>query len=199
MKTNNNSTVNVNNQVANYAQAHTGARSIKVATSTLNQARKALGGIAKEPIVIGKDENKKKVYSTTGAFMETVGCPYKGGQVTLASIKQAWADYLKDKDGNMLLCKNVVQRTKVGKQSYVLYRKEEDGKFKSVSIYQPAPVRENGWDPYRICEGLAQSKFIEETIAMCEKSKSAFEELNAIGGLFVHDELTGEYVAVTVK
>lgn len=199
MKTNNNSVVNVNNIVANYQQAHTGARSIKVATSTLNQARKALGGIAQEPIAIDRDENKKKVYTTVGSFMETVGCPYAGGQVTLASIKQAWADYLKDKDGAMLLCKNVVQRTKVGKTSYVLYRKDEDGKFKAVSIYQPAPVRDNGWDPYRIVEGLAQSHFIEETIAKCEASKAEFEKLNAEGGLYVHDELTEEYVTVTIK
>ena len=199
MKTNNETIVNVNNIVANYKQAHTGARSIKVATSTLNQARKALGGIATEPIAIDRDENKKKVYTTVGSFMETVGCPYAGGQVTLAAIKQAWADYLKDKDGAMLLCKNVVQRTKVGKTSYILYRKDEDGKMKTVSIYQPAPVRDNGWDPYRIVEGLAQSKFIAETIAKCEASKAEFEKLNAEGGLFVHDELTGEYVPVTIK
>ena len=199
MKTNNNSIVNVNNQVANYAQGHTAARSTKVATSSLNQAKKALGGIQNEPIVIGKDENKKKVYTTVGSFMETVGCPYSGGQVSLASIKQAWADYLKDENGSMLLCKNVVQRTKIGKQSYVLYRVDEEGKYKAVSIYQPSPVRDNGWDPYRICEGLAQSKFIDEVRATCEASQKAFDELNANNGLFVHDALTGEYVPVTVK
>ena len=199
MSKKNETIVNVNNQVANYDQAHTAARSTKVATSTMNQARKSFGGIQNEPITIGRDESKKKVYSTVGSFMETVGCPYVRGQVSLSAIKGAWADFLKDKDGHLLVCKNVVQRTKIGKQSYVLYRKGEDGKMKAASVYEPAPVRDNGWDPYRICEGLAQSKFIEETKASCEKSKKEFETLQANGELYVHDELTGEYVTVVLR
>ena len=198
-KNSNQVNVNVNNLVANYQQAHTSARSIKVAASTLNQARKALGGIANEAIVIGRNDKKEKIYTKVSTFMETVGCPYKGGQVPLSSIKNAWADYLKDKDGNLMVCKNVVQRTKIGKMSYTLYCKGEDDKFKAVTIYQPAPVRDNGWDPYKICEGLAQSKFIDEVSETCEKSKKDFDELNANGGLYVHDTITNEYVPVTVK
>lgn len=199
MKTTKNNAVNVNNQVANYAQAHTGARSIKVATSTLNQARKALGGISTEAIVIGKNDKREKVYTTVGSFMESVGCPYSEGQVSLASIRDAWAPYLKNEEGSMLICKNVVQRVKVGKSTYVLYRKDDKGAYKAVSIYMPAPVRDNGWDPYRICEGLAQSKFIDEVIATCEASKAEFDRLNAEGELFVHDALTDEYVPMKVK
>ena len=199
MSKKNESIVNVNNQVANYAQGHTAARSTKVATSSLNQAKKALGGIQNEPIVIGKDENKKKVYSTVGSFLQTCGCPYVNGQVPLSGIKSAWADFLKDKEGSLLICKNVVQRTKIGKQTYMLYRKDEEGKYKAVSIYQPSPVRDNGWDPYRICEGLAQSKFIDETIAACEASKLEFETLRENGGLYVHDSLTGEYLPISLR
>ena len=199
MSKKNETIVNVNNQVANYAQAHTGARSIKVATSTLNQARKALGGIQNEPIAFGRDENRKKVYTTVGSFMEVCGCPYVSGQVTLSAIRAAWAPYLMNSEGAMLVCKNVVQRTKVGKQTYVLYRRDEEGKYKAASIYQPAPVRENGWDPYRICEGLAQSKFIEETIAACEASKAEFERLRTAGELYVYDALTDNYVAIELR
>lgn len=200
MKTNNSiQSVNVNNVVANFEQGMTAARSTKYASASINQARKALGGIQNEAIVIGKNDEKKKIYTTIGSFLSSVGCPYSGGQVALSAIKAAVADYLKDKDGNMQICKNVVQRTKVGKSTYVLYRKDENGKFKSVSIYQPAPVRDNGWDPYKICVMLVQSKFIDDTIAMCEASKAEFDKLNAEGGLYVHDELTDEYVPVTIK
>lgn len=199
MSTNKNNAVNVNNFVNNYAQAHTGARSIKVAAGSINQARKALGGIGNEAIVIGKNEKKEKVYSTVSKFMEAVGIPYGNGQVSLASIKEAWADYLKDKDGNLLICRAVNQRVKIGKQNYILYRKDEEGKFRAASIYQPAPVGDHSWDPYRICEGLAQSKFIDEVQATCEASKAEFEQLKADGALYVHDALTDEYVSVKVK
>lgn len=195
----NNQTVNVNNIVANIEQGMTAARSTKVAASTINQARKALAGIQNEAIVIGKNDEKKKIYSTVGSLMETVGCPYTGGQITLAAIKAAVADYLRDKDGNMQVCKNVVQRTKIGKQSYVLYREDENGDYKTVSIYQPAPVRDNAWDPYKICVMLVQSHWLDETIAKCEASQAEFDELKKNGGLFVKDELTNSYVPVTVK
>lgn len=191
--------VNVNNQVANLEQGMTASRSTKNATSTLNQARKSLGGIQNEPITIGRDEQKKKVYSTVGSFMETMGCPYVNGQVTLAAIKAAVHDYLCGKEGELQVCKNVVQRTKVGKQSYVLYRKNEKGEFKAVTIYQPAPVREQGWSPYLICVLLAQSHFIEETIAACDASKAEFERLRDAGELYVHDELTDSYVSIALR
>ena len=191
--------VNVNNAVTNYAQAHAGARSIKVTCGSMNQARKALGGIGSEAIVIGKNDKKEKVYTTVSTFMETMGIPYANGQVQLAAIKAAWASYLKDEKGNLLICRNVNQRVKIGKQNYVLYRKDEEGKFKAASIYMPAPVGDNSWDPYRICEGLAQSKFIDEVKATCEASKAEFEQLKADGALYVHDALTDDYVPVKVK
>ena len=191
--------VNVNNIVANLEQGLIGARSTKQATSTLNQSRKALGGIQNEAIVIGKNDEKKKIYSTVGSLMATVGCPYSGGQVSLASIKAAVPDYLKDNEGRLSICKNVVQRVKVGKQTYALYRKDENGEFKSVSIYQPAPVRDNSWSPYLICVMLVQGHFLEETIARVDKSKADYEALKSAGNLYVHDNLTNEYVPVTVK
>lgn len=199
MKTKNNySEVNVN-MVANYAQAHTGAGSMRKVTGTLNQARKSLGGIGNEAIVIGRNEKKEKIYTTVAKFMESVEIPYGNGQVLLASIKKAWNHYLCDKEGNLMLCKKVIQRAKIGKQSYVLYRQDEDGEYKAVSIYQPAAVRDTGWTPYLICEGLAQSKFIDEVKATCEKSQADFDELKDNGGLYVHDSLTGEYVPYQEK
>ena len=191
--------VNVNNSVINYAQAHMGARSIKVKCGSMNQARKALGGIGNEPIVIGKNDKKEKIYTTVGAFMGVVGIPYSNGQVQLASIKAAWDAYLKDDKDNLLLCRNVNQRVKIGKQNYLLYRQDAEGKYKPASIYMPAPVGDNSWDPYRICEGLAQSKFIDEVKATCEASKAEFDELKANGALFVHDALIDKYVPVDVK
>ena len=188
--------VSVNNQVVNYQQAHAGARSIKVAAGTLNQARKSLGGIADEPIAIGRDSKRNKVYTTVGSFMASVGCPYEKGQVALSAIKSAWADYLKDSEGRMLLCRNVNQRIKIGKQNYLLYHADENGKMKPVSVYQPTPVRDNGWDPYRICEGLAQSKFIDETIVACTLSMGEFERMRQSHELFVLDSLTGDYIPV---
>ena len=124
MSKKNETIVNVNNQVTNLEQGMTGARSTKNVTSTLNQSRKSLSGIQNEPITIGRDAEKKRVYSTVGALMETCGCPYVNGQVPLSSIKAAVADYLRGKEGELQICKNVVQRAKVGKQNYVLYRKD---------------------------------------------------------------------------
>lgn len=199
MATKNETIVNVNNQVANLEQGMTASRSTKNATSTLNQSRKALGGIQNEPITIGRDEQKKKVYSTVGSFLGEMGCPYVNGQVSLAAIKAAVADYLRDKEGALQICKNVMQRTKIGKQTYLLYRKTENGEFKAVSVYQPAPVRDNGWSPYLICVMLAQSHFIGETKAACEASKAEFERLRDAGELYVHDDLTGNYVPVALR
>ena len=191
--------VNVNNVVANFEQGMTAARSTKQATGSINQARKGLGGIQSEAIVIGKNAEGKKIYSTVGSLLSTVGCPYSGGQVSLAAIKKACADYLKDSEGAMRICRNVVQRVKVGKTSYTLYRKDENGKFKSVTIYQPAKVNDHRWDSYKIVVMLVQSHWLDDTIAMCEKSKAEFENLKATNGLYVHDELTDEYVPYTVK
>lgn len=198
MKTNSNSTVNVN-MVANYAQAHTGARSMRTVTGTLNQARKSLGGIGNEVIVIGRNEKKEKIYTTVAKFMESVGIPYGRGQVQLASIKAKWNGFLKDEEGRLMTCKKVIQRVKIGKQNYILYRQDENGAFKTVSIYKPAAVRDTSWTPYIICEGLAESAFIEEVKATCEKSQSEFDELKANGGLYVHDSLTNEYIPFVEK
>lgn len=202
MKKNNeivNVNINTNSIVSNYKQAHNAARNIKVAASTLNQARKALSGIQNEPIMIGRDENKQKLYSTVASFMDVVGCPYKRGQVSLSAILDAWADFLKDEEKSPMLCKNVSMRVKIGKTTYRLYTKDEDGKFHPVSVYKPATVPTTGWDPYKICEGLAQSKFAEETMDACEKSKAAYEQLKKDGNLYVHDTLTDKYIAVKVK
>lgn len=194
MKTNNNSTVNVNT-VANYAQAHTGARNMRQVTGTISQAAKALGGIGSELITIGKGDNKEKITIKVEDFFKSMDLAYGGGRVVFTSIKKAYAPELVDKDGNFMLYKNVIQRVKIGKQSYVLYRQDEKGEMKAVSIYQPAVVRSSGWTPTLICEGIAQSKFIGEVKAIGEKSQSDFDELKANGMLYVHDSLTDEYVA----
>ncbi len=198
MKTNNNSTVNVNT-VANYAQAHNGARSMRQVTGTISQAAKVLGGCGGETITIGKNDKKEKITITVEDFFKSLNLPYGGGRVVFASIKKAWSDYLTDKEGNFMICKNVIQRAKIGKQSYVLYRKDEKGEMKAVSIYQPAVVRSTGWTGCLICEGVAQSKFIDEVKAICEESQAEFDNLKATGGLYVPDSLTDEYVPYKEK
>ena len=195
----NNQAVNVNNVVATIEQGMIAARNTKIATGSINQARKGLGGIQDEAICIGKNDKGEKIYTTIGKFLATVGCPYVGGQVSLVSIRKACADYLKDSEGAMQICRNVVQRTKVGKTSYVLYRQDENGKFRPVSIYQPAKVNDHGWDSYKIVVMLVQSHWLDKTIEKCDQSKADYEALKANGGLYVHDELTDEYVPVTIK
>ena len=184
----------VSETVTTYGQAHTGARSMRSVTGTISQASKALGGIGSETITIGRTENKEKIVTTVENFFASLDIPYGGGRVIFGSIRTKWNPYLINEEGGFMLCKSVVQRTKIGKQSYVLYRKDADGKYKAVSVYQPTAVRETGWTPYLICEGLAQSKFIEETKAQVEASKAEFERMSSAGELYVHDELTGDYV-----
>jgi len=198
MKTNNNSTVNVNT-VANYAQAHTGARSMRNVTGTISQAAKALGGIGDELITIGKGDNKEKITIKVADFFASMDLSYGGGRVVFASIKKAYAAELVDKDGNFMLYKNVIQRVKIGKQNYVLYTLNDKGEYKAASIYQPAVVRSTGWTPTLICEGIAQSKFIDEVRTIGEKSQADFDALKAAGALYVHDSLTDEYVPYTGK
>lgn len=190
--------VNVNS-VANYAQAHAGARSMRQVTGTISQAAKVLGGCGSELITIGKNENKEKITISVENFFKSLELPYGGGRVVFGSIKKAWNPALIDKDGNFMLCKNVIQRAKINKQSYVLYAQNEKGEFKAVSIYQPAVVRSTGWTGTLICEGVAQSKFYDEVKATCEKSQADFDELKAQGLLFVHDALTNEYVPYLEK
>ncbi len=198
MKTNNNSTVNVN-EVANYAQAHTGARSMRAVTSTISQAAKSLGGIGDEVITIGRTDSKEKIVTTVVNFFGSLDIPYGNGRVIFASIRAKWNPYLVGEKGEFMICKNVIQRVKINKQSYVLYRMTEKGDYKAVSLYQPAIVRETAWTPYLICEGLAQSKFIDEVKTTVDASKAEFENLKANGGLYVHDALTNEYVPYTGK
>lgn len=197
---NQNSIKNVNvNEVANYAQAHTGARSMRQVTGTISQAAKSLGGIPDEVITIGRTDSKEKIVTTVSNFFASLDIPYGNGRVIFGSIRAKYNPYLVGEKGEFMICKNVIQRVKIGKQSYVLYRLNEKGEYKAVSIYQPAIVRETGWTPYLICEGLAQSKFIDEVKTLVDASKADFDTLKANGGLYVHDSLTDEYVAYTGK
>ncbi len=184
----------VSETLANYSQAHTGARSMRTVTGTISQSCKALGGIGSETITIGRTEAKEKIVTTVENFFKSLGIPYGNGRIIFGSIRASWNPYLVGEKGEFMICKNVIQRVKIGKQSYVLYRMTEDGKFKAVSVYQPAIVRETAWTPYLICEGLAQSTFIDETKEACDKSKAEFDELQANGGLYVLDALTNEYI-----
>lgn len=193
-----NAVIGENNQtqIVNYQQAHAGARSIKMAASTLNQARKALSGIENESIVIGRNTDKEKLYTTIGSFMSAVGCPYVKGQVSLKSILDTWAPFLKDDKGNPMLCRNVTKRVRVGKSTYPLYHEDDKGHMKLVQVYEPAPVSETGWDPYKICEGLAQSKFLDETVAMYTESLADYERMKKNHDFYVKDALTGGYLPV---
>jgi len=194
MKTNSVIAVNMNG-VNNLAQAQTGARSIQKSSQTLNQARKSMGGISGEPVYIGRDENKTKLYTTVAQFMESVGCPLSaGGQVLLASIKNATADYLKDKEGRLMVCGNIPIRVKIGKKSYRVYV-NINGDYKALSWWGPKPVSDTGWNARKIVEMLAQSKFLDETKAAVEKSRA---EAKDFGEYYVEDELTGKYVKVDV-
>lgn len=188
-------TVNVN-EVVNYAMAHAGAKAMKLASQSINQARKSMGGISKETLYLGKDANGEKMYTTVDLFLSSVGCPLVGGQVPLSAIKSAWSDLLKSKDGNLMICGNIPQRVKIGKKSYRLYVRNADGEYKALSTWGPREVGDNKWDAYKICEGLAQSKFEEETRATIEKSK---EDARSWGHYYVENELTGEYVEVKTE
>jgi hypothetical protein len=196
MKKNSNISVNVN-AVVNYAMAHAGARAMKLASQSINQARKSMGGISKELLYLGMNkETKEKMYTSVEKFMESVGCPLSGGQVPLSAIKSAWSDFLKDAKGNLMICGNVPQRVKIGKKSYRLYVRNDEGEYKPLSIWAPREVGDNKWDSYKICEGLAQSAFSDETRAMVEKSK---DEARSWGHYYVENELTGEYVEVKTE
>lgn len=184
----------VSETLANYSQAHTGARSMRTVTGTISQSCKALGGIGSETIVIGRTEAKEKIVTTVESFFKSLGIPYGNGRVIFSAVRAKWNAYLIGEKGEFMICKNVVQRTKIGKQSYVLYRKDEDGKMKAVSVYQPAPVRETSWTPYLICEGLAQSAFVGEVMTASATSQAEFERMRNAGELYVFDSLTEEYV-----
>lgn len=176
-------------------QGQKGSRSMQQASQTLNQARKSMGGISKQVLALGKDENGNKLFIKVETFMESVGCPLgTGGQVSLASIKDAWADFLKDSEGRMLLCASVPQRVKIDKQSYRLHALK-DGKYVPLSTWEPVEVKDNGWNAFKICYGLAQSKFAEETMELVKKSREEFE---AVEAYYVEDKLTGEFVQVRV-
>lgn len=195
MATKNYSSVSVNT-VNNLSAATTGARGMQKLAQTLNQARKSIGGISNELVGVGKDDNGNKMFITVSNFMASVGCPLSaGGQVLLADIKKACADFLKDDEGRMMVCTGIPVRTKIGKKSYRVYVKK-DGDFKALSVYGPAPVKDNSWNARKIVEMLAQSKFGEETRAKIEESRA---EAKGYGEYFVEDELTGEYVPVTVQ
>jgi len=198
MKTSKNNSVSVNT-VANYAQAHAGARSMRAVTGTISQAAKALGGIGNELITIGKNGNKEKLTISVKEFFESLNMPYGNGRIMFQSINARWEANLRDKEDNFMICKNVIQRVKIGKQRYALYTPNEEGEFKTVSVYEPAVVRSTGWTPYLICEGIAQSAFYEEVAQACEESKREFNELKENGLLYVHDSLTDEYVPYLAK
>ena len=200
MKTNNNSTVNVNS-VANYAQAHTGARNMRDAAGTISQACKSLSGIGDVVINIGRTPSKEKIMIAVKDYFKSLDIPYGNGRVIYSQVNALYNPYLVNEKGEYMLCKNVTQRVKIGKQSYILYRQDpnDSTKMKAVQLYQPAAMRANGWTYTQVCEALSQNKFIDEVKAMVDASKAEFDTLKANGGLYVHDALTNEYVPYTEK
>ncbi len=189
--------VNVNS-VSNYSEAHAFSMAIRKKTGTISQQSKALAGIGEEMIEVtmGKGAERRKVSIKVVDFFGSIGAPYGDGRTIFRTVNSRWADYLRDAEGTFMVCKNVVQRTKIGKQNYILYRLV-DGKYKAATIYQPAVVRESSWTTTLICEGLSQSHFIDEVKAEVEKSMAEFEQLKATDALYVHDALTDSYVLLS--
>lgn len=206
MKTNSKiQTVNVNT-VANYAEAQAFSIGMKKKTGTISQQSAALSGIGEEIIEVpmGKGAERKKVAIKVVDFFASINASYGDRRVIFRTVNSRWADYLRDKDGTFMVCKDVPQRTKIGKQNYILYRQYVDSKgevkYKAATIYQPAPVRESSWTTTLICLGLSQSFFVEDRKAAVEESTAAFEALKANDELYVHDALTDTYVKLsTVK
>lgn len=203
MKTNSKiQTVNVNT-VANYNEAHAFSIGMKKKTGTISQQAKALGGIGEETIEVtmGKGAERKKIAIKVAEFFASIGASYGGGRIIFGTIRARWDAYLRDKEGTFMVCKDVIQRVKVGKQNYILYREVVDSKgerkMKAATVYQPAVVRETSWTTTLICEGLSQSFFIDEVKAKVEESKAAFEQLKANDELYVHDALTDSYVLLS--
>ena len=206
MKTNSKSqTVNVNT-VANYAEAHAFSMGIRKKTGTISQQSAALSGIPEETIEVtmGKGAERKKIAIKVVDFFPAIGCAYGDRRVIFRSVNSKRADYLRDSEGTFCVCKDVVQRIKIGKQNFILYRQITDSKgetkYKAATIYQPAAVREGSWTTTLICEGLSQSHFLDEVKAEVEKSMASYETLKANDELYVHDALTDTYVKLsTVK
>lgn len=203
MKTNSKiQTVNVNT-VANYNEAHAISIGMRKKTGTISQQAKALGGIGEEEIevTIGKGEERKKIRIKVVDFFAAINLPYGNGRVVFSSINARWDSYLRDKEGTFMVCKEVIQRIKVGKQNYILYRDVVDAKgehkFKAATIYEPAVVRETSWTTTLICDGLSQSTFIDEVKAKVAESTAEFETLKATDQLYVHDSLTDSYVLLS--
>lgn len=203
MKTNSKiQTVNVNT-VANYKEAHAFSVGMKKKTGTISQQAKALGGIGDETIEItmGKGAERKKLSIKVVDFFAAINAPYGSGRIVFGTINARWDAYLRDKEGTFMVCKEVMQRIKIGKQNYILYHEVEDSKgvrkMKAVTIYEPAPVRETSWTTTLICDGLSQSAFIDEVKADVEESRAAFEAMKANDELYVHDALTDTYVLLS--
>ncbi|MBR3398573.1 MAG: hypothetical protein IKH08_02210 [Prevotella sp.] len=197
--------VNVNT-VANYNEAHAFSIGMKKKTGTISQQAKALGGIGEESIEVtmGKGAERKKVAIKVVDFFASINAPYGGGRIVFGTINARWDAYLRDKEGTFMVCKDVIQRIKIGKQNYILYREVVDSKgerkMKAATIYQPAPVRETSWTTTLICDGLSQSAFIDEVKVRVEESKAAFEAMKTNDELYVHDALTDTYVKLsTIK
>ena len=153
---------------------------------------------------MGKGAERKKIAIKVADFFKAIGAAYGDRRVIFRSVNSKWADYLRDKEGTFCVCKEVVQRIKIGKQNFILYRVVTDSKgetkYKAATIYQPAAVREGSWTTTLICEGLSQSHFLDEVKAEVEKSMAAYEALKANDELYVHDALTDTYVKLsTVK
>lgn len=195
-------TVNVNT-VANYNEAHAFSIGMKKKTGTISQQAKALGGIGEETIEItmGKGAERKKVAIKVVDFFAAINAPYGRGRIVFGTINARWDSYLRDKEGTFMVCKDVIQRVKIGKQNYILYHEVVDSKgerkMKAATIYEPAPVRETSWTTTLICDGLSQSAFIDEVKANVAASKAAFEVMKATDELYVHDSLTDTYVLLS--
>lgn len=188
-------TVNVNT-VANYQDAHAGAKGMREAAGTLSQACKTLSGIGDQLIPMGRTPSKEKKMILVKDYFKGLDIPYGNGRIICSQVIARYQSYLVGPKGEYMLCKYVTQRVKINKQSYILYRVDpnDSTKYKAVQLYQPAPVRETAWTYLQVCEALSQNKFLDEVKTMVDESKAEFENLKANGGLYVHDALTNEYV-----
>jgi len=192
----------VKNVVSHYESmnldgAHMAARDLHKKSSTFNQVRKSMCGESHELVRVGKDKDNKYVYMEIGAFLQQMGVPVgNAGAVTVAALKGAWNPLLME-DGRLRVCKNVRQYVTIGKNKVrkALFTKNEDGEYIPLNRWMPAKVGDNSWRVQTFADGISQSHFIEETQARIAKSEAEFKSADK----YVYDDITEEYVAVTVK
>ena len=198
MKTNSKiQTVNVNT-VANYAEAHAFSMGIRKVTGTISQQCGALSGIPEETIEItmGKGAERRKVSIKVVDFFGSIDAPYGDRRVIFRTVNSRWADYLRNAEGTFMVCKEVIQRIKVGKQNYVLYRKDEEGKYHILGYgYDPAarPLRKvvATGHGYRMTKLGARLEFLKKEFSI-ENSIKPITESTKTNLLVIHNITTSK-------